>query len=54
VTAGARYWRVIAPWNRETVAPAYDAIMADPSRGIPVAKARELLAADRRKAAAKR
>jgi antitoxin ParD1/3/4 len=46
--------RAVESWLRETVAPAYDAIKADPSRGIPVATARAQLAADRRKAAAKR
>lgn len=46
--------RAVESWLRETVAPAYDAIKADPSRGIPVATARARLAADRRKAAAKR
>lgn len=46
--------RAVEIWLRETVAPAYDALKADPSRGIPVAKARTQLASDRRKAAAKR
>ncbi|MHB1617683.1 MAG: ribbon-helix-helix domain-containing protein [Metallibacterium sp.] len=46
--------RAMESWLRETAAPAYDAIKADPSRGIPVAKARATLAAERRKAAAKR
>jgi antitoxin ParD1/3/4 len=46
--------RAVESWLRETVAPAYDAIKADPSRGIPVATVRAQLAADRRKAAAKR
>lgn len=46
--------RAVATWLRETVAPAYDAIKADPSRGIPLATARAELAAGRRKAAIKR
>lgn len=45
--------RAVEAWLRETVAPAYDALNADPSRGIPVATVRAQLAADRRKAAAK-
>ena len=32
-------------WLREEVAPAYDAIQADPSRGIPLAQVRETLRA---------
>lgn len=32
--------RAVESWLRETVAPAYDAIKADPSRGIPLTKAR--------------
>lgn len=46
--------RAVEAWLRETVVPAYDALKADPSRGIPVAAVRTQLAADRRKAAAKR
>ncbi|MEO6967387.1 MAG: type II toxin-antitoxin system ParD family antitoxin [Rhodanobacteraceae bacterium] len=46
--------RAVETWLRETVAPAYDAIKADPSRGIPLATARARLAAERRKATAKR
>ena len=46
--------RAVEAWLRETVALAYDALKADPSRGIPVATARTQLASDRRKAAAKR
>jgi Arc/MetJ-type ribon-helix-helix transcriptional regulator len=46
--------RAAEAWLREAVAPAYDALKADPSRGIPVASVRTQLAADHRKAAAKR
>lgn len=46
--------RAVESWLRETVAPAYDAIKSDPSRGIPVAKVRAKLAADRRKGKPKR
>ncbi|MHB1282321.1 MAG: ribbon-helix-helix domain-containing protein [Metallibacterium scheffleri] len=46
--------RAVEAWLRETVAPAYDALKADPSRGIPLATARAELAAGRRKATGKR
>jgi Arc/MetJ-type ribon-helix-helix transcriptional regulator len=46
--------RAVESWLRETVAPAYDAIKSNPSRGIPVAKVRAKLAADRRKSTPKR
>lgn len=46
--------RAVETWLRETVAPAYDAIKADPSRGIPLATARARRAAERRKATARR
>ncbi len=46
--------RAVENWLRETVAPAYDAIKADPSRGIPLASARTQLASGRRKAVIKR
>ena len=46
--------RAVEAWLRETVAPAYDALKANPSRGIPVATARTQLAAGRRKATGKR
>lgn len=46
--------RAVEAWLRETVAPAYDALKSDPARGISLTTARAKLAADRRKAAAKR
>ena len=46
--------RAVEAWLRETVAPAYDALKANPSRGIPVATARTRLVAGRRKATGKR
>ena len=46
--------RAVEAWLRETVAPAYDALKANPSRGIPVATARTQLAAGRRKTTGKR
>lgn len=46
--------RAMEAWLRETVAPAYDALKANPSRAIPVATARAQLAAARRKVTGKR
>jgi putative addiction module CopG family antidote len=37
--------RALETWLREQVAPAYDAIKADPSRAIPAEKVRASLAA---------
>lgn len=46
--------RAVEAWLREAVAPVYDALKAEPPRGISVASVRTQLAAGRRKAAAKR
>jgi antitoxin ParD1/3/4 len=40
--------RAIEAWLRQTVAPAYDAMKADPSRAIPVEKVRASIAAARK------
>ncbi|CAE6818917.1 hypothetical protein R69746_05963 [Paraburkholderia aspalathi] len=42
--------RAVESWLREQVAPAYDALKADPSRGIGVDQLRSSLAAEHRKA----
>jgi antitoxin ParD1/3/4 len=41
--------RALETWLQEQVAPAYDAMKADPSRGVPVEKVRASLAAARRR-----
>jgi antitoxin ParD1/3/4 len=45
--------RAIESWLRDQVAPAYDALKADPSRAISVADVRATLAAEHKKASAK-
>ena len=42
--------RAVERWLREQVAPAYDALKADPSRAIGVDQLRAALAAEHRKA----
>lgn len=46
--------RAVASWLRETVAPAYDAIKAEPSRGLSLTEVRASVAAGRRKSLAKK
>lgn len=46
--------RAVEVWLRDTVAPAYDRLKAEPSRGVPVEHVRALLASEHRKAAARR
>ncbi len=41
--------RAVERWLREEVVPAYDAMKADPSRGIPIEDVRKSLAALHRK-----
>lgn len=41
-------------WLRETVAPAYDRLKADPSRGVSAGHVRARLAAEHKKATARR
>jgi hypothetical protein len=41
-------------WLRDEVAPAYDALKADPSRAVSAARVRATLAAEHKKATAKR
>ena len=45
---------VIESWLREQVAPAYDSLKADPSRAISAGDVRASLAAEHRRATAKR
>ena len=45
--------RAVEDWLRETVAPAYDALKADPSRAVSVDQVRAALSAQHRKATAK-
>ena len=45
--------RAVESWLRDQVAPAYDAVIADPSRAVSVAEVRAALAAAHRKASAK-
>jgi putative addiction module CopG family antidote len=45
--------RAVESWLRDQVAPAYDALKADPSRAIPVADVRATLAAAHKKTIAK-
>jgi putative addiction module CopG family antidote len=46
--------RAVEGWLREQVAPAYDALKADPSRAVSAGDVRATLAAEHRKAAKKR
>jgi putative addiction module CopG family antidote len=46
--------RLVEDWLKKQVAPAYDAIKADPSRGLSADQVRATLAAERKKAAAKK
>ncbi len=46
--------RAVESWLRDQVAPAYDALIADPSRAVSVAEVRATLAAAQKKASAKR
>jgi putative addiction module CopG family antidote len=46
--------RAIESWLRDQVAPAYDALKADPSRAVSIADVRATLAAEHKKATAKR
>ncbi len=42
--------RAMERWLKEEVAPAYDALKADPSRAVPLKKVRERLAAEHERA----
>lgn len=44
----------VEAWLRNQVAPAYDALKADPSRAVSVSNVRATLSAEHRKTAAKR
>ncbi|HEY0162769.1 MAG TPA: type II toxin-antitoxin system ParD family antitoxin [Edaphobacter sp.] len=46
--------RVVEDWLRYQVAPAYDALKADPTRGIPASRVRAMLVAEHGKAVAKK
>ena len=46
--------RAMENWLRQEVAPAYDALKADPSRAATVAQVRARLAAEHKKATAKK
>jgi len=46
--------RAVERWLREQVAPAYDALKADPSRAITVKQVRARLAAEHKRASAKK
>ena len=46
--------RVVEDWLRDQVAPAYDALKADPTRAVSADQVRARLAAEHRKATAKR
>jgi antitoxin ParD1/3/4 len=46
--------RAVEDWLREKVAPAYDALKADPSRAVSVDHVRTALSAEHRKATAKK
>ena len=46
--------RAVEDWLREKVAPAYDALKADPSRAVSVGHVRATLSAEHGKATAKR
>ena len=45
--------RAVENWLRQEVAPAYDALKADPARAVPVDKVRAALAAEHKKATTK-
>jgi antitoxin ParD1/3/4 len=46
--------RAVEDWLRETVAPAYDALKAEPSRGVSAAHVRSALSTVHKKALAKK
>jgi len=46
--------RAMESWLRQEVAPAYDALKADPTRAVTVAQVRARLAAEHKKATAKK
>lgn len=46
--------RAVEGWLREKVAPAYDALKANPSRGVSTKHVRARLSAEHKKATAKR
>ena len=46
--------RAIENWIHEQVAPAYDALKADPSRAVSIADVKAMLAAEHRAATAKK
>jgi antitoxin ParD1/3/4 len=46
--------RAIEDWLRETVAPAYDALKANPARGVSASHVRSALSAAHKKALAKK
>lgn len=46
--------RLVEDWLQKQVVPAYDAIKADPSRGLSAGQVRATLTAERRKVAAKK
>ncbi len=46
--------RAVESWLRDQVAPAYDALKADPSRAVSAADVRATLAAEHKNASAKR
>jgi len=50
----AAHDRAVEAWLRDQVGPAYDALKADPSRGVTVDQVRARLAAQHEKATAKR
>ena len=45
--------RAVDQWLRDQVGPAYDALKADPSRGVTVKQVRERLTAEHKKATSK-
>jgi len=46
--------RAVEDWLRETVAPAYDALQADPSRAVPASQVRSALSNAHTKALSKK
>jgi len=46
--------RAVEDWLRETVAPAYDALQADPSRGVSASHVRSALSRAHKKARSKK
>ena len=46
--------RAVEDWLRETVAPAYDALQADPSRAVPASHVRSALSNARTRALSKK